>query len=198
MSRSRFIAAALVIALPLALGAACKPLDTQQPGGQPGGTSAQPAAKVAVPDVKGKNADIAQTTLRNLGLKNVKLESVDPNAKVVIAPVNWTVAGVEPAVGSSISTEDAVVLKVTKSGAVTTPGQAPAKVTLPDVNRQNAEVSMDKLHKLGLKNVSFGSVDPSAKVVLAPANWTVVGMEPAAGSSVAVNDAVVLKVTKHP
>lgn len=86
------------------------------------------------------------------------------------------------------------------SGAptATTTSAPPAKVTLPEVHGQNAEIVQDKLHKLGLKRVSLGSVDPTAKVVLAPANWTAVSIEPAAGSVVAVTDAVVVKVTKHP
>ncbi|RJQ69202.1 PASTA domain-containing protein [Pseudonocardiaceae bacterium YIM PH 21723] len=78
----------------------------------------------------------------------------------------------------------------------TVPTTAAAQLSLPDVVGSNAEVAMDRLHRTGFKHVTFGSADPKAKVVVLPANWTVVGMEPAAGSNLEVKAAVVLKVVK--
>jgi hypothetical protein len=45
-------------------------------------------------------------------------------------------------------------------------------IVMPDVVGQNAAVAVDKLQKLGLKNIDLGTVDGHEFVVL-PQNWTV-------------------------
>jgi predicted small lipoprotein YifL len=49
---------------------------------------------------------------------------------------------------------------------------APARITMPDVVGQNADVARDALHKLGLTNIDLGTVD-GHRVVVLPQNWTV-------------------------
>ncbi|MFF1945109.1 hypothetical protein ACFVWF_23565 [Rhodococcus qingshengii] len=70
------------------------------------------------------------------------------------------------------------------------------EVTLPDVAGQNGAIVQDKLEKLGLTNVSFGSADEKDKVVLLLTNWTAVSIEPAPGTIVAGDDLVVVTMTK--
>jgi beta-lactam-binding protein with PASTA domain len=67
---------------------------------------------------------------------------------------------------------------------------ASAPITLRDVTNQNAEIARSKLEKLGLTNVKPSSV-------IQAANWTVVSMDPAAGTVVRSDDPVIVKVTKE-
>jgi len=76
----------------------------------------------------------------------------------------------------------------------TTP--APVEVTLPEVGGRNGQIVMDELTELGLTNVTTASADANATVVLLPANWTVVDIEPGPGSTVETDDTVVVTMTK--
>jgi hypothetical protein len=77
------------------------------------------------------------------------------------------------------------------------PAVAPAAVTLPaDVVGRNAQIVDGQLRGLGLTNITYASQDPEDTVVVLLANWTVTGIEPGAGTSVAAGDAVVVSVTK--
>jgi beta-lactam-binding protein with PASTA domain len=62
----------------------------------------------------GQNAKIAEDKLEALGLNNVTLASATPKYTMVLAPQNWTVVSTEPAAGTSVSSGDSVVVKVTK------------------------------------------------------------------------------------
>lgn len=81
--------------------------------------------------------------------------------------------------------------------AAAPPAVAPAPVTVPpDVVGRNAQIVDDQLRGLGLTNVTYASQDPEDTVVVLLQNWTVTGVEPGAGTSVAAGDAVVVSVTK--
>jgi beta-lactam-binding protein with PASTA domain len=67
---------------------------------------------------------------------------------------------------------------------------ASAPITLRDVTNQNAEIVRSELEKLGLTNVKLSSV-------IQAANWTVVSIDPAAGTVVQSDDPVIAKVTKE-
>jgi hypothetical protein len=71
-----------------------------------------------------------------------------------------------------------------------------AGITIPDVNGENAKIAQEALEKLGLTNVELSSANPKYSMVLVAANWTVVSIDPAAGTAVKADDAVVVKVTK--
>ena len=74
---------------------------------------------------------------------------------------------------------------------------ASGPVTLPDLTNQNAEIAQKKLEKLGLTDVKLSSANPKYKMVIEAANWTVVSMEPPAGTVVQPDDPGVVKVTKE-
>jgi beta-lactam-binding protein with PASTA domain len=71
------------------------------------------------------------------------------------------------------------------------------QITLPEVTGQNAEIVYKKLEKLGLTDVTLSSANPKYSMVLNYSNWTVVSIDPAAGTSVDADDPVVVKVTKQ-
>lgn len=69
-------------------------------------------------------------------------------------------------------------------------------ITIPDLTGQNAKIAQDRLKALGLTNVELSSATSKYQNVWVAANWTVVSIEPAPGTTVSASDTVVLKVTK--
>ena len=89
----------------------------------------------------------------------------------------------------------AIALTVAAFGG-TTPIATTSSITIPGLTGQNAKIAEDKLESLGLTNVTLASANPKYTMVLAPENWKVVSVEPAAGTVVSSSDDVILKVTK--
>jgi hypothetical protein len=77
-----------------------------------------------------------------------------------------------------------------------TPTPAPTVIVMPDVVGQNAAVALDKLHKLGLKNIDLGTVDGHEFVVL-PQNWTVKTQSSPPGDKLAPDAKVVLGCARN-
>lgn len=78
---------------------------------------------------------------------------------------------------------------------MTTTAAAPVKdVTVPDIVGSNGAIVLDQLTKLGFTNVQYGSVNPKDKVPLLYTNWTVVSVEPSAGTVVSSDSIVVVKM----
>lgn len=73
---------------------------------------------------------------------------------------------------------------------------APATITIPEVEGQNAEIVRKNLGRLGLTDVNLASANPKYSNVILAKNWTVVSIEPPPGTVVAANDTVVVKVYK--
>ena len=67
-----------------------------------------------MPDLTGRNAAIAADEFADLGLTQVVFRSGNPKYSAVVAPENWTVTGIEPAVGTPVDLEDTLVVTVTK------------------------------------------------------------------------------------
>jgi PASTA domain len=79
------------------------------------------------------------------------------------------------------------------------PAKAPAKATsakMPNVVGLNGGIAQDKLTKLGLTNVQFGSADPNASLVLDVDNWTVVSQSTKSGVKINDGDLIVLTAKK--
>jgi beta-lactam-binding protein with PASTA domain len=84
------------------------------------------------------------------------------------------------------------------AGQSTSPAAQPsAKVKLPNLVGENGGIAQDKLSKLGLTNIQFGSGDPSASVVLLVTNWHVIKQEPKAGTKMNAGDLIVLTMKKN-
>ncbi|MGW4152617.1 PASTA domain-containing protein [Micromonospora chersina] len=87
----------------------------------------------------------------------------------------------------------------TVSVAPTTPAAPPKPTTvvMPNLVGMNAAVAQDKLEKLGLTNIQFGSQDENDTFVILAANWTVTKQSHKKGTRVALDDLVVLTCTKQ-
>lgn len=105
-----------------------------------------------------------------------------PQTSVVRSPAPSTVAaGI-----NVVPTNPAGVNVVPVGGAV----------ELPEVAGRNAKDVEDELKYLGLTNVELASANPRYSMVLVPANWTVVSIDPQVGTAVEANEHVVVSVTK--
>lgn len=82
------------------------------------------------------------------------------------------------------------------SAPSTTSPAASGPITIPDLTGQNGKIAENKLKALGFTDVEFASATSKYQNVFMPANWTVVGIEPAPGTTANATDTVVLKVTK--
>jgi beta-lactam-binding protein with PASTA domain len=69
---------------------------------------------ITLPEVAGKNAEIARSELEQLGLTNVELASANPKYSVVVLARNWTCVSIEPPAGTVVQAKDPVIVKVTK------------------------------------------------------------------------------------
>lgn len=67
-----------------------------------------------VPDLTGRNAAIAQDELTDLDFGRVVFRSGNPKYSSVVALENWTVTGIEPAIGTTLDRDDLLVVTVTK------------------------------------------------------------------------------------
>jgi hypothetical protein len=76
-------------------------------------TSAAPK-QVTIPEVNGQNAEIVRKNLEKLSLTDVSLASANPKYSVVVLASNWTAVSIEPPPGTVVSSDDPVVVKVTK------------------------------------------------------------------------------------
>lgn len=74
----------------------------------------------------------------------------------------------------------------------------PTTVRLPSLVGSNGAIAAARLKALGITRIEYASGDPTASVVLLPANWRVTRMEPRAGTRVrrAPTTTVVLTLRK--
>jgi hypothetical protein len=82
------------------------------------------------------------------------------------------------------------------SSPETTSPVASAPITIPDLTGENAKIAENRLKALGFIDVDLVSATEKYQNVFVPANWTVVAIEPAPGTTVNASDTVILKVTK--
>lgn len=79
--------------------------------------AAAPAAPatLTVPDLKGQNGAIAESTLKSMGFTNVRLAADSSSGKSLVAlPENWTVTKVDPKPGTELPAGQLVVVTMTK------------------------------------------------------------------------------------
>lgn len=69
---------------------------------------------VAVPNLVGKNAAVADDELRKLGFTNISFGSQDKDDKVVILLANWTVTKQSTKAGAKVPVDTLIVLTCTK------------------------------------------------------------------------------------
>lgn len=74
------------------------------------------APTVAMPNLVGENAAVAEDKLRALGFTKVQFGSQDKNDTLVILPANWTVAKQSTKAGRKVSPDTLIVLTCTKEG----------------------------------------------------------------------------------
>lgn len=76
--------------------------------------TAPPVTTVTLPEVKGRNGGIVYDELIALGLTKLMLGSRDESDTVVLLPSNWTAVRIEPDAGTTVKTDQTVVVTMTK------------------------------------------------------------------------------------
>ncbi|WP_167768736.1 PASTA domain-containing protein [Nocardia sp. CS682] len=71
-----------------------------------------------------------------------------------------------------------------------------ADIAIPDVVGKNGAIADDILETAGFTKVRYASATPGISLVVMLANWTVVSVEPGAGTVVGSDSVVVLTMTK--
>lgn len=87
---------------------------TSAPTDPIGSATAKPVVDVVLPEVKGRNGRLVYAELQELGLTDVSYASRDADDKVVINPANWTAVKIEPAAGTTVRSDEPVVVTMTK------------------------------------------------------------------------------------
>lgn len=80
----------------------------------PAPPSATAASMVAMPNLVGENAAVAEDQLRKLGFTRIEFGSQDANDTLVIVRANWTVAKQSAKPGTNVPTDTLIVLTCTK------------------------------------------------------------------------------------
>ncbi|RJQ71889.1 hypothetical protein D5S17_26885 [Pseudonocardiaceae bacterium YIM PH 21723] len=70
-------------------------------------------------------------------------------------------------------------------------------IEVPTLKGINAEIAHIELKRMGLRNVHVGSTHKIVGVPIVLANWTVVEMQPVAGTLVRSDTPIMLLVSKH-
>lgn len=92
--------------------------------------------QVTVPgDLIGKNAQLADDELRNLGILDISYASQDASSTFTPPLQNWTVTKVEPAPGARVLTTDTIVINVIRKPSPVAPVAPPA---VPEPNPEPA------------------------------------------------------------
>lgn len=78
-----------------------------------GGTD---SGNITVPNVVGKDHQLAQDTMQAAGLYNLAEEDATGQGRMLIVDRNWTVVSQSPSAGSKVSEDTTIVLRSKKDG----------------------------------------------------------------------------------
>jgi hypothetical protein len=94
-----------------------EPAPASEPPEEPdaGGGSSQ-GKKIKVPNVVGKDHQLAQDTMQAAGLYHLVEEDATGQDRVLLYDRNWTVVSQSPPAGSRVSEDKAIVLRAKKDG----------------------------------------------------------------------------------
>jgi hypothetical protein len=79
-----------------------------------GGSSA--GGNIEVPDVVGKDHQLAQDTMQAAGLYNLSEEDATGQGRMLLVDRNWTVVSQSPAAGSMVNEDETITLRSKKDG----------------------------------------------------------------------------------
>lgn len=147
-----------------------------------------------MPGLKGKRLPDAQTTLNQLGLRNVNLVDDAGKDRTVLDPRNWVVVSQTPAEGTTVHANTELTLRVRKPSDGE--GGSGDAGTVPDVMCTNLQEAQDRLRAAGYRTTSRDHTGKDRRQVL-DRNWLVVQQSPAAGTVAAQDTQVVMEVVKY-
>lgn len=114
-----------------AIAPAEAPTRSARPTASAATTPAAVASSITVPNVVGKEGDVAKATIKEANL----VVDFDAGNDVVLLSSNWTVTGQTPAPGTKVAADSTVTLKVVKTSTITagetSASAAPAAPAVP-------------------------------------------------------------------
>ena len=81
-----------------------------------GGSGGSDGGNIRVPDVEGKDHQLAQDTMQAAGLYNLSEEDATGQGRMLILDRNWTVVEQDPPAGSMVSEDTTITLRSKKDG----------------------------------------------------------------------------------
>lgn len=169
-----------------------------------GGVGIFLAVRVLTSGAAGRGLAIGGLVLSGLGalfslLMTVGMLTLLPVGGGSTSEAAATVPGASDAPAVTVTVTPApetVTVTATPGSGATAADPAAAQVTIPDVVGTNGAIAADTLEAAGLKGILFRSTGADGAVPLYRANWTVVSLEPSAGTTVAADSTVVVTVRR--
>ena len=81
-----------------------------------GGGDSDGSGKITVPDVEGKDHQLAQDTMQAAGLYNLSEEDATGQGRLLIIDRNWTVVEQDPPAGTKVAEDETITLRSKKDG----------------------------------------------------------------------------------
>jgi hypothetical protein len=79
-------------------------------------SSSSASGRIRVPDVVGKDHQLAQDTMQAAGLYNLAEEDATGQGRLLLIDRNWTVVSQSPSAGSKVNEDTTIVLRSKKDG----------------------------------------------------------------------------------
>jgi hypothetical protein len=86
------------------------------PVATPTASAPAPVREAVVPDVVGKNHQVAQDTMQAAGFYNLAEEDATGQGRMLVSDRNWQVVGQIPAAGTTLATTGKILLRSKKLG----------------------------------------------------------------------------------
>jgi hypothetical protein len=83
-------------------------------GADSGGGSSSGGGSIAVPDVVGKDHQLAQDTMQSAGLYNLSEEDATGQGRMLLIDRNWVVVEQKPAAGTQVAADQTITLRSKK------------------------------------------------------------------------------------
>jgi beta-lactam-binding protein with PASTA domain len=152
--------------------------------------------EAAVPNVIGQRLDLAQSHMKDAGLK---YEAIGGGTFGILDESNWTVCSTEPVAGQKssdkavklivdrvCSTSQSGTVNQSSSSTTTTSPSAGAvsegSITVPNVVGKDLQTAQDTMQAAGLRNLTSHDSTGQGRLQLVDRNWKVTEQSPAAGT----------------
>lgn len=159
-------------------------------------TAAAAATEGVLPDLVGLDLQLAQDTLQAGGWYGMTSYDASGQNRMQLWDRNWVVVVAQtPAAGETVLYSKIIELGVVKKGE---PGSEVLREYegLPDVVGKNLQLAIDTLQSAGYYLFEYVDAAGKPEIPIVHSNWVVIGQDPPAGTDLATNRMVTLRIEK--